>query len=285
MDRKKDPMEEIIKEDLQIIAETIDRQTEAADVEELSIEDRERIREKLHARIEAYEKERVYKSLSEEDRQALELGRKMLKEKESGAEEAAVVRRKKCKKMWLVLAAVLVLVMAIGVTGIGGAERIAEIMRRVVGVREVVQIDTEDNYVITNEKEEEAYQELKDVFGVEPVKLFHRPDGMEFVEAEIDGELQTAVLRYKYKESGIHLYISSHFTDSSWGIDIEDKIVSQYYLNNRDKREIEIIEYETLDNKERYYSSSFEYMGLEYFLIGVMEKNCFEEIVKNLIFF
>ena len=165
MDRKKDPMEEIIKEDLLIEAEAIAKDTEEAEVEELSIEDRERIRAKLHARIDAYEKERVYKSLSEEDKKALEIGRKMLHEKKNAAEEGTVVRYKKRKKMWLVLAAVLVLVMAMGVTGVGGAERIVEMMHVAIGDREMVRIDSEeDNYVIQNEEEEERCYSQRWVF-------------------------------------------------------------------------------------------------------------------------
>lgn len=285
MNRKKDPMEEIIKEDLLIEAEAIAKETDEADVEELSIEDRERIRAKLHARIDAYEKEQVYKSLSEEDKKALELGRKMLHEKKNAAEEGTVVRYKKRKKMWLVLAAVLVLVMAIGVTGVGGAERIKEIARSVVGNREVVKINSEDNYIIANEKEEEAYQELKDVFGVDPVKIFVRPEGMEFVVAEVDSELQSASLLYTYKGESVHYYISSRFTNSSWGIDVEDMIVKQYNVENTDKGDIEITEYKISHKNLKRYSVCFEDKGLEYFLIGSMEKRDFEEIVKNLIFF
>lgn len=286
MNREKDPMEEIIKEDLLIEAEAIEKKMEDADVEEMSVEVGERIRGKLHAQIDEYEKEHVYKKLSEEDWKALELGKQMLREKETDEAESKVVYRKKRPKMWMTLAAVFVLVMAIGVTGFGGAERIVEMMRVAIGEREMVRIDTEENnYVIENEEEEEAYQELKDVFGVDPVKIIHRPDGMEFVVAEIDEELQTATLRYEYKGYAIHYYISSHYTDSSWGIDVEDEIMDQFYVAHERKGEIEVTAYQVGEEKIERYSSNYVHNGLEYFLIGTMNRADFEKIVKNLIFF
>lgn len=285
MNREKDPMEEIIKEDLLIEAESIAKRMEEADDEEMSAEVRERIRAKLHAQIDEYEKERVYKKLSEEDRKALELGKKMLKEQGSSDAEKTVVYRKKCPKMWLVLAAVFVLVMAIGATGFGGAERIMEMIGISVGNREVVQVNSEDNYVIVNEKEEEAYQKLKDIFGVDPVKIIHRPEEMKFVVAEIDEELQTATLNYEYKDKIIYYFISAHYMGASWGIDMEDRIVEQHYIQHEKKGEIEIKEYETIEKKSKSFSSNFQHNGLEYFIVGEMEKQDFEKIVKNLIFF
>ena len=117
------------------------------------------------------------------------------------------------------------------------------------------------------------------------MKIFHRINGMEFVRAEIDEELQMAGLLYNCNGVNIHYYISSCHTDNSWGIDVEDEIISEYYVDHREKGEIKIIEFQTLDNRERSYASSFEHNGLEYFLIGAMKKGDFEEIVKNLIFF
>lgn len=93
------------------------------------------------------EREEAINHLSEEDREALELGRKMLKagigqndpEEPSGKK---VRRKKKPLKMYLALAAVIVCVLAMGITSMGGPERIVRMMTQNVGDREVEKSST-----------------------------------------------------------------------------------------------------------------------------------------------
>lgn len=276
MERKKDPMDQIIREDLQMEAEAIDRDLVEAGVQEMPVDVKERIKGRLYEQIAEYERERVYAQLSPEDREAMEYGRKML------AQKAAY--RRKPVRVYVAVALVAVLVFAMGITSIGGTERIAQIIGIKIGNREITRIETDDNHMIINEREEEAYQQLKDVFGVEAVKIFHRPEGMEFVASEIDRDLQTALLIYEYKENNIHYFISSHYTDSSWGRDVEDEVTDQYYIEH-DKAKIEVKEYEKPETKTKRYSANYVYNDLEYFLIGVMEQEKFDFLVKNLKFF
>ena len=107
-----------------------------------------RVREQIHAyemeqtRKEAEEREEAINQLSEEDREALELGRKMLKAGigQNDPEELSgkkVRRKKKPLKIYLALAAVIVCVLAMGITSMGGPERIVRMMTQDVGDREV----------------------------------------------------------------------------------------------------------------------------------------------------
>lgn len=285
MNNNKDPMDQIITEDLLREAETIDEEIEAAGVESMPQDLKEKLKQRLHEQIEASEKERVYAQLSDEDKKALELGRRMLKESEDAEGDGKVVYRRKKRKVFLAVAAVAVLVLAMGITSIGGAERIAEIFKIEIGDREIVRVETdEDNYIHTNEDEEKAYQEIKVVFGVDPVKLFHLPQEMKFGVAEIDSELQTALLIYRYKENNISYYISSHHTESSWAMDIEDEMTDKYYVESMIGN-IEVKEYESEEPQIKSYVAKYTYEGLEYYLMGVMEKEKFNYLVENLIFF
>ena len=151
---------------------------------------------RVREQIRAYEMEQTRKEteeainhLSEEDREALELGRKMLKagigkkdpEEPSGKK---VRRKKKPLKMYLALAAVIVCVLAMGITSMGGPERIVRMMTQNVGDREVDQVDSnhtdKENKVIEGEEEEKAYQEIGDVFNTDIVKLSANLKGMKF---------------------------------------------------------------------------------------------------------
>lgn len=171
---------------------------------------------RVREQIRAYEMEQTRKEteeainhLSEEDREALELGRKMLKagigkkdpEEPSGKK---VRRKKKPLKMYLALAAVIVCVLAMGITSMGGPERIVRMMTQNVGDREVDQVDSnhtdKENKVIEGEEEEKAYQEIGDVFNTDIVKLSANLKGMKFDSMNLDENNQIAENYYTYNK-------------------------------------------------------------------------------------
>lgn len=274
-------LEEIIREELQKEAEDIRETVESSEGESLSEDRKEKIRENLQNEIQAYEKEKVYEQLSQEDREALELGRQIQRERQEDG------KKKGGRRIWKIalnLAAALVLVSVLGITSLGGPERIVEMMKRVVGEREVVQVDSdEDNLKIAEEREEEAYQEIKDTFGVDPVRIVSYPTGFVFSKIEIDNKIQTAELFYQYEGRTVVYFINASYTGTSWGTDVEDEITQDYYEEKKGVK-IEIKEYQVSDAKEKRYSASYKYKGVEYFLMGTMEKQDFELIIENLHF-
>lgn len=275
-------LEEIIREELQKEAEDIRETVESSEGESLSEDRKEKIRENLQNEIQAYEKEKVYEQLSQEDREALELGRQIQQERQEDG------KKKGGRRIWKIalnLAAALVLVSVLGITSLGGPERIVEMMKRVVGEREVVQVDSdEDNLKIAEEREEEAYQEIKDTFGVDPVRILAYPEGFEFSRMEIDKELQMAEVFYQFEGKNIVYFINASYLEASWSVDTEDEVLNTYY-KERNGQQIEIKEYQVSGMNEEKYSAHFKYHGLEYYLIGTMEKEIFEKIIDNLYFF
>lgn len=285
-ENKKDPMEQIILEDFQMEAEKIKKEIQEANVEKMPPEVKDRIREELHKKRAARDREKLYAQLPEEDRKAMEIGREILKQQEAEKHEEKVVYFKKPKKMYIALAAVLVLVFAMGVTSVGGPKRVVQMMKMLIGDREIVRVDTtDDSYVVEDDKEEAAYQKLKDVFGVEPVKMVWRPEGTQFVLAEIDEDLQIATLVYDVDGEHINYCISTHYTENSLGIDVEDNILDEYRVNHDEKGEIKIKVYETEESGTKSYSANYTHNGLEYILIGTIERREYDEVIKNLKFF
>ena len=162
-------LEEIIREELHKEAEETRRTVEASETEELSRDRKEAIRQNLKEQIDEYKKEKVYEQLSPEDREALELGRQIRREREEAQEKKG---RKRFGKIALNLAAVLALVSILGITSVGGPARLVEMVRTMVGEREVIKVNSdEENLKIAEEREEEAYQKIKDAFGVDPVRI------------------------------------------------------------------------------------------------------------------
>ena len=274
-------LEEIIREELHKEAEETRRTVETSETEKLSRDRKEAIRQNLKEQIDEYKKEKVYEQLSPEDREALELGRQIRREREEAQEKKG---RKRFGKIALNLAAVLALVSILGITSVGGPARLVEMVRTMVGEREVIKVNSdEENLKIAEEREEEAYQKIKDAFGVDPVKIVGRPDGLRFSEMEIDDTIQIAEMYYQYKGKTIVYFINVSYAETSWGIDVEDEVTDSYQLEKKGT-EIEIKEYQISNTGEKRYSASYKYGGVEYFLMGTMEKEDMEIIVKKLHF-
>lgn len=284
MMEKKDQLEEMLKEEFDRIA----REEEAFREDEVSMPEGAQeniyavIQEKIREKEQEKENEYLYSQLSEDDMKALELGRKIMEEEAEGERRVKVARKKRRVRLYVALAAALVLTMAAGVTSMGGPERIIQMMKRAVGDREITQIDSDDN-LKTKGSEEEAYQKIKEVFGVDPVKLMAYSENIKFESMEIDEGFQIAEIFYKYNEERIVYLINASYEKESLGIDLEDKIVNKYSKEIQG-REIVITEYEVSEGSASRFQAHFEDRGLEYFLIGTMEKGDFENIVENLYF-
>lgn len=285
MKESKDQLEQIIKNEYDRLAKEEENDIQEDDTIEVPEGTKESLRAKIDQQIEEMKKEKVYAQLSEKDRKALELGQKIMAEEEQEKAEAKVVHKKKRLKMYFGLAAVLVLVMAVGITSIGGPERIVRMLKQAVGDREVEKVTSgEDSMTRMGENEEKAYEKIKENFGIEPVKIMQRAGKMEFSRMEFDETLQIAEMYYKYDSENIVYLINASYKDASWGIDIEDEIVNSE-KKNINGCEVEVKEYRIAENAKEKYSASFKYNGLEYFLVGSLEKEDFEILIDNLLFY
>lgn len=257
-----------------------------------------RVREQIRAyemeqtRKETGEREEAINHLSEEDREALELGRKMLKagigqKDPEEPSEKKVRRKKKPLKMYLALAAVIVCVLAMGITSMGGPERIVRMMTQNAGDREVDQVDSnhtdKENKVIEGEDEEKAYQEIGNNFGTDVVKIFICLPEMYFDSMELDKDTQMADMYYYYNNKTIAYCINVPYRDGSWGIDFEDPIDQEYSEEIHGCR-IKITKYKPNQKGLPRWDARFEYNNIEYLLTGTMKQQEFEKILNNLFF-
>lgn len=308
MEKKKDMLEQHLAENFIELAKEEEQQINhiknhgSEDDIRMPEGTKEAIRAKLDDEIEKIkeaEREEIYSRLSEEDRYALERGRKIIQEekeraKANGAEEVPAeesakkhIRKRHGRKPWkiyIAVAAVLVTMGAVGITAVGGPERMIVMMKSFVGDREVEQVDSSnENLVIVEEDEEEAYQKISEEFGVEPVKITNGPEDMRFDQMVYDEINQTAEMWYLAGDETVVYFINASYREASWGIDIEDKIVKSY-KKKYENCEIEIKEYQIEKTETERFSAQFSYKGLEYFLIGNVREDKFELIIDNLYF-
>ena len=295
MKDKKELLEQTIKEDLEKEAQEILRVLKTSDVDELSDEKQIELKKKIDEKIEAYEFEKICNELPEEYRDALRAGMELKKQEsaidgkgETDGEEAGEntrrVRKKKSLRVYVALAAVMIMVLAVSMSSVGDGRSLMKTIKSMVGEREVVKVNSgEDNYVIEAESEEEAYQKIKDEFGINSVKIMHVSKGMQFNRIEIDKEMHVAELYYNYKDENIVYIINCDRSKNSVGVDREDEIIEKYDMEVQGI-EISVKVCQLPETDRKRYFAYFNYKEGEYFLIGVMERGEFEDILKNLYF-
>ena len=291
MSEKKDQLKEILKDQLNREAKQIEEEVGLNDNEEIPNELKIRMKNALDQKIREREKRSedtkrtdAYTGLSEEDQEALRLGREMMKN-QSEEKKIYTMRRKKSNIRRIVaLAAVLILVMAVGMTSFGGPERMLQFMKSSVGGREVSQVDSSDkNKIIEEEDEEKAYEKIAKEFGIETVQFVWRPAGMKFKKMLLDTDIQLAELEYLYNGENTEFMISASYGEVSLGADNEDEIID-YYCINEENVSIEVTEYKTPETETNRYKAEFKYNNLYYCLTGTMTKEEMENILKNLYF-
>lgn len=299
MNNEKDELKECIAREFEEIAkeeeESLEKDTSLVVPEGTKEAVLARLKEQMReyqreqAENEAREREEAINNLSEEDRRALELGRKMLKAEVGTADtsEKKVHYRRKPLKIYLALAAVIVCVLAMGITSMGGPERVVRMVRQAVGDRDVEQVDSnktdKQNKIIKGEVEEEAYQKIRDTFDTDVVKVFVCLPDMKFDTMNLDEKKQVAELYYTYQKRKIVYIVNTGYRESSWGIDIEDSIEKEY-SKEINGCNMNIVVYKVENSNQSRCVSKFKYEGVEYFMMGLMEEGDFEKILKNLVF-
>lgn len=291
MSEKKDQLKEILKDQLNREAKQIEEEVGLNDNEEIPNELKIRMKNALDQKIreremrsEDMKRTDAYAKLSEEDREALRLGREMLKNQSEEKKIYTMRRKKRNIRRIVALAAVLILVMAVGMTSIGGPERMLQFMKSSVGGREVSQVDSSDkNKIIEEEDEEKAYEKIAKEFGIETVQFVWRPAGMKFKKMLLDTDIQLAELEYLYNGENTEFMISASYGEVSLGADNEDEIID-YYCINEENVSIEVTEYKTPETETNRYKAEFKYNNLYYCLTGTMTKEEMENILKNLYF-
>ena len=240
MKDKKELLEQTIKEDLEKEAQEILKALETSDADKLSDEKQLELKKKIDKKIEDYEFEKICNELPEEYRDALRAGMELKKQEDSADHShkqdeekpdgnKKVVRKRKSLRVYVALAAVMTLLLVVGMSTMGDGGGIVETIKSLVGEREVLQVDSgEDNKVIEVETEEEAYQKIEKELGIKPVKLVVLPKETEFEKIRIEKDMKVAEFYYKYKGENIVYIINGDQTKNSIGIDREDEVIEQY---------------------------------------------------------
>ena len=268
-------MKRFLQEELKKEADQIMREVEA-DPEVADLTAPSEIDQKLYEQIKQYKEEHYApeETLSGERRELIRLGK--------------IYKRKQKRRKYVVLAAAVVSAFAVGITSFGGPERILHKFNNIMAGRDQMVLNSDDEDV-TEAKvstEEEAYQKIKDEFGIEPVRMYYLPEDMKFEEATILKEIQNIYLTYSDgKKASISYHINTNYNTSSVGTDVEDDVVKEQNLDVGNVC-VHIRQYQMQNSRYRKIRATFEYSGVQYFITGNgLQEEEFDKIIKNLNFF
>ena len=195
-------------------------------------------------------------------------------------------KRRKWDKL-LVLVAAVVCALAVGVTSIGGPKKVIEKVQGMMGGREQIHNDSEDDRTkeIKTISEVEAYQKIEDEFGFRPVELVYLPEGIVFKELFITETTKDADMCYAGQDEATITYsIFTNYRTGSIGRDVEDKLINEYDKVVSDTP-ISIKEYSIEESHTSRYIAQFEYQNVYYVLrITDVRDTEVNKIIENLYF-
>ena len=206
-------------------------------------------------------------------------------EKEAGKKK--VKKRKRHWKVYGIVAIVAVLAMMWSMVSIGGTPFFGRVLNDIIGDREMVKVNTEredgDKNKVDVYDESKVYEEIKEKFGMDVVRLKRNSVGMSLVQSDIDEVLKKVCLLYEDDDTLIQYQMEIQSENKSYAYDIEDKKVKRTQITV-DGNKIDIIQYELDDGNEENVAQ-FAYEDVFYTINTTMEEADFKELLKNLYFF
>lgn len=197
-----------------------------------------------------------------------------------------VIRKKKKSKLVIgALAAVLILVCGSVMTSVGSKSYWKTLWNKEAGDETLSYVDVENMETMESEDidEIEVDKEITKVMGTSLVKMQYKPKNMILKKYSVDSEQRRATLLFQHGDQVIRYTMYTNSKDSSLGQKTVDNLTNVYEIENKGKK-IQVEEYEVKNTKEKRYIAEFEYKDVQYQLKGIMEKDEFEKILKNLFF-
>ena len=184
------------------------------------------------------------------------------------------------RRMLIAVAAVMVLLLGMGIVGSTKKLYIPVIMQKERGDEVNTKVENSESTAIDID-EDEVCQEIQDKLGVLPVKFKYRPEGMELTNYLLDESAGEAILEYTINDKILHITIYKKNDDSS--------INSQNDGENLDEVLVEscglTVPVQRLEGSlaESYYVTSFEYLNTYYSISSSVEEEQFQKILENIL--
>ena len=206
-------------------------------------------------------------------------------EKEAGKKK--VKKRKRHWKVYGIVAIVAVLAMMWSMVSIGGTPFFGKLWTQTIGDRKMTQVDTEredgDKNKVDDYDESKVYEDIKEKFGGDVVRLRITSKEMSLVQSDIDESLKRVCLIYENEDGIIQYQMEIQVENKSYGYDIEDEKIKEFQIEVGGHT-IDVSQYQ-LPNGSKENVAKFVYKDVFYTLNGIMDEEKFKDLLKNLYFF
>ena len=209
--------------------------------------------------------------LSEEDRKALEIGRKRMRNQ----------KKHRWAIRFAVNAAVLVCVFLVGVSTEANRTRLINVINTWVGDEALGRLNNEPDRENYKAGEFEAIADIEDQLGIKPVRFMYELKGMEFDGYEIDRKTQNAVMFYSYQDTVFFILMKQNEEGMAKG-SIKDGTVKETFKVSTDIGNIEVAEIE--GNTGKKYMAEFVYNNTYYHIFCEIPKEEFVNLVSSIFF-
>lgn len=209
-----------------------------------------------------------------------------IQEYEFDKKVTTIVRKKKRRTYVLVgIAAVLIMMLGSVMTAVGSKSYGKLPWDAKNGEENATGIDVEDMESKETEDIDEisVYKEIKKKMGFSPVRIMQKPDRMYLENYEIDENQNKAILFYSYNKQVIRYSMYMNNSESSFGQKEVDNLIDTYEIINMDQV-ITVDEYQIKNKNEKRFVAEFEYLDVQYQIMGAMDKEEINQILENLFF-
>lgn len=179
----------------------------------------------------------------------------------------------------IIAAALLALLLGVGVVTVGSREYRPEIREYESGDGSTTRIENSDS-VFSEYDEEEVCREIEEKLGVIAPRLGYQPKDMKLSEYWINENMGEAVVKYEYGNNELKIYISKDYFDASINFEM-DGIEIGSILVETSELQVPIYEFNDFGN-EKYYQAEFEQFNTYYSVLGMMELEDYMKILENI---
>ena len=172
-------------------------------------------------------------------------------------------------------------------TAVGEVPLVTKLRKQILGSKELTNVNSErgDEGKIekTLESEVAIYEEIKDTFNVDIIKLENMPDKTKIIDYEIDEVLNHATIIYQCQGSIMEYQMVFNYINQSYGYMIEDELLGEEKFIADDIL-IQLQKYQVKNSEEIMYVAQYIYQDVQYVfnVTTTLPEEEIKEILKNI---
>lgn len=184
------------------------------------------------------------------------------------------------RRMLIAVAAVMVLLLGMGIVGSTKKLYIPVIMQKERGDEVNTKVENSESTAIDID-EDEVCQEIQDKLDVLPIWFQYRPEGMTLTNYLLDESAGEVILEYTIGDKILHTTIYKRNDDSSINSQKDGETLDEVLVESCGLT----VPVQQVEGSlaESYYVTSFEYLNTYYSISSSVEEEQFQKILENIL--